>query len=124
MKKDKATINGLHGVEEAEMQGPFKILKKEVQVLERWHGYYVQDEKKIQLTFKEFTCHPEGGDITGLTTDGRIAEGRIQSNRMLAFTLKAANFDTLYFVGQVKKGNFKSITGTYGHEEGEIDDSF
>ena len=124
MKKDKATINGLHGVEEAEMQGPFKILKKEVQVLERWHGYYVQDEKKIQLTFKEFTCPPEGGDITGLTTDGRIAEGRIQGNRMLAFTLKAANVATLYFEGQVKKGNFKLITGNYGHEESQLEDSF
>jgi hypothetical protein len=30
MNKDKATINGLYGVEEGEMQGPFKILKKEV----------------------------------------------------------------------------------------------
>ena len=106
------------------MQGPFKIFKREVQVLERWHGYYVQDEKKIQLTFKEFTCPPEGGDITGLTTDGRIAEGRIQGNRMLAFTLKATNVDTLYFVGQVKKGNFKLITGNYGHDEGQLEDSF
>ncbi len=30
MNKDKATINGLYGVEEGEMQGPFKILQKEV----------------------------------------------------------------------------------------------
>ena len=30
MKKDKATINGHYGVEEGEMQDPFKILKKEV----------------------------------------------------------------------------------------------
>ncbi len=95
-----------------------------MQVLETWHGYYLKDEKKIHLTFKEFICPPEGGDITGLTTDGRIAEGKILSNRKLVFTLKAANVDTLFFEGQVKKGNLKLITGNYGHEEGEIEDSF
>jgi hypothetical protein len=30
MNNDTAIINGLYGVEEGEMQGPFKILKKEV----------------------------------------------------------------------------------------------
>ena len=124
MNKDKNSIIGQYGVEEGETEQPFKILKKEVQVLETWHGYYVKDDKKIQFIFKEFTCPPEGGDITGLTTDGRTAEGKIKSNRKLVFTLKAANFDTLYFVGQVKKGNFKLITGNYGHEESQLEDSF
>ena len=32
MNKDKGSINGLYGVEEGEMQGPFKILKKEVKL--------------------------------------------------------------------------------------------
>jgi hypothetical protein len=70
-----------------------------VQVLETWHGYYVEAEKRIQLTFKEFTCPPDSGDITGLTTDGRTVEGKIESNRKLFFTLKAANVGTLYFEG-------------------------
>ena len=51
----------------------------------------MKDEKKIELTFKEFTCPPEGGVITGHTHDGRIAEGKIESNRKLVFTLKAAD---------------------------------
>ena len=84
----------------------------------------MKDEKKIHFTFKEFICPPEGGDITGLTTDGRTAEGKIESNRKLVFTLKAANVATLYFEGQVKKGNFKLITGSYGHEADELEDSF
>ena len=124
MNKDKTFISGNYGVEEGEMQWSFKILKKEVKVLETWHGYYVKEEKKIHFTFKEFICPPEGGDITGLTTDGRTAEGKIESNRKLVFTLKAANVATLYFEGQVKKGNFKLITGNYGNEESELEDSF
>ena len=46
-----------------------------------WRGHYIQDEKKIELTFKDFKCPPEGGDITGYTTDSRIAKGKSQSNR-------------------------------------------
>ena len=66
---------------------------------EMWRGYYIQDEKKIELTFKDFTCPLEGGVITGLTTDGKKAKGKIESNRKVEFTLEAANGDTLYFVG-------------------------
>jgi hypothetical protein len=62
-----------------------------------WRGYYVKDEKKIELAFKEFRCPLEGGDITGQTTDGRTMLGKIESNRRLVFTLKGANFETLYF---------------------------
>ena len=64
-----------------------------------WRLYYIQDEEKIELTFKDFKCPPEGGDITGLTTDGRTAKGKIESNRKVEFTLEAANGDTLYFKG-------------------------
>ena len=47
---------------------------------EMWRGHYIQDEKKIELTFRDFTCPPEGGDIVGLTTDGKNAKGKSQSN--------------------------------------------
>ena len=59
----------------------------------------MKDEKKIELTFKDFTCPPEGGDIVGHTTDGRTAKGKIENNRRLVFTLVAANGKTLYFEG-------------------------
>ncbi len=62
-----------------------------------WQGFYIEDEKKIELKFKDFTCPIEGGVITGHTTDGRTAEGMIECNRKLVFTLKGANFETLYF---------------------------
>ena len=74
-------------------------------MLEIWRGYYIQDEKKIELTFKDFTCPLEGGVITGLTTDGKKVRGKIESNRRLAFTLEAANGDLLYFKGLVRKDN-------------------
>ncbi len=45
-----------------------------------WSGYLEKDEKRSELAFKDLTCPPEGGDITGLTTDGRTAEGKIESN--------------------------------------------
>ncbi len=79
------------------MELPYRIQKKEVQVFERWQGHYIEDEKKIELIFKDFSCPPEGGVITGHTTDGRTAEGKIKDNRKLVFTLKGANFETLYF---------------------------
>ena len=69
------------------MEWSYKIQKKEVQVFERWQGHYIEDEKKIELIFKDCTCPSEGGDITGHTTDGRIVEGKIESNRKLVFTL-------------------------------------
>jgi hypothetical protein len=58
-----------------------------------------KDEKRSELAFKDFICPPEGGDITGHTTDGRTAKGRIEGNRELTFTLKGVNCETLYFVG-------------------------
>ncbi len=64
-----------------------------------WKGYYMQNEKQIELAFKDFKCPPEGGVISGLTTDGRIAKGRIEGDRKFAFTLEAANSETLYFEG-------------------------
>jgi hypothetical protein len=64
-----------------------------------WHGYYVKDEKKIELAFKDFKFPIEGGEITGQTTDGRTAKGRIEGNRKLIFTLEGDNCDTLYFEG-------------------------
>ncbi len=99
MNKDKTYITGHYGVEEGEYEWSYKITKKEVTVLEMWRGYYVKDEKKIELAFKEFSFPPEGGDITGQTTDGRTVEGKIESNRRLVFSLKAANLGTLYFQG-------------------------
>ena len=66
-------------------------------MLEIWRGYYIQDEKKIELTFKDFTCPSEGGVITGHTTDGRAVNGKSQSNREVEFTLEAANGEKLYF---------------------------
>ena len=68
-----------------------------MQVTEIWQGYYTEEEKKIEFKFKDFSCPPEGGVITGHTHDGRIAEGKIESNRKLVFTLKAADGATLYF---------------------------
>ena len=59
----------------------------------------MKNEKKIELTFEDFTCPPEGGDIFGHTTDGRTAKGKIENNRRLVFTLVAANGNTLYFEG-------------------------
>ena len=59
----------------------------------------MKNEKKIEITFKDFTCPPEGGDIFGHTTDGRTAKGKIENNRRLVFTLVAANGNTLYFEG-------------------------
>ena len=59
-------------------------------VLDIWQGYFVKDEKKIKIKFKNFTCPPEGGVITGYTTDGKTAKGKIESNRRLVFTLEAA----------------------------------
>ncbi len=59
----------------------------------------MKDEKKIELTFKDFTCPPEGGDIFGHTTDGRTAKGKIGKNRRIVFLLEAANCDKLYFEG-------------------------
>ena len=87
-------------------------------------GYLQKDGKKIPLAFKDFTCPPEGGDITGHTTDGRTAKGKIQSNRRLAFTLEGANCDKLYFEGQIKKGESKCISGNYGFAEGDMVDHF
>ncbi len=46
-------------------------MKREAQVLEAWQGYYVKDENNIELAFKDFTCPPEGGIITGHTGDGK-----------------------------------------------------
>ena len=64
-----------------------------------WSGYLEKNEKRSDIEFKDFTCHPEGGDITGLTTDGRTAKGLIQTSRKLVFTLEGANRDKLYFEG-------------------------
>ena len=92
-------------------------------MLEIWRGYYIQDEKKIELTFKDFTCPSEGGVITGLTNDGKKVKGKIESNRRLAFTLEAANGDLLYFEGYLTK-NSKLISGNYGFMEDEFENSF
>jgi hypothetical protein len=62
-----------------------------------WQGYYIEEEKKIEFKFKDFSCPIEGGVITGHTHDGRIVEGKIESNRKLVFTLKAADGEILYF---------------------------
>ena len=71
MAKDKTKIVGLYGVEEGEVEQHFQILKKEeVQVPEVWHGYFMRNEKKIKLSFENFTCPPEGGEITGYTIEG------------------------------------------------------
>ena len=81
------------------MEWSYKIQKKEVQVFERWQGHYIEDEKKIELIFKDFTCPVEGGEIIGHTTDGRTAKGRIEGKRKVVFMLEGANFETLYFEG-------------------------
>ena len=41
-----------------------------MQVTEIWQGYYIEEEKKIEFKFKDFSCPPEGGDITGHTIEG------------------------------------------------------
>jgi hypothetical protein len=64
-----------------------------------WSGYLEKDEKRSDIEFIDFTSPPEGGDITGHTTDGRTAKGKIQIKRKLVFTLEGANVDTLYFKG-------------------------
>ena len=81
------------------MEWSYKIQKKEVKVFERWQGHYIEDEKKIELIFKDFTCPVEGGEIIGHTTDGRTAKGRIEGKRKVVFMLEGANFETLYFEG-------------------------
>ena len=81
------------------MELPYRIQKKEVQVFERWQGHYIEDEKKIELIFKDFSCPVEGGEIIGHTTDGRTAKGRIEGKRKVVFMLEGANFETLYFEG-------------------------
>ncbi len=47
MAKDKNSITGTYGVEENEMEWSYKMLKKEVQVIEMWQGFYIEDEKEI-----------------------------------------------------------------------------
>jgi hypothetical protein len=64
-----------------------------------WSGYIQKDEIKIEFGFKDFECPPEGGDITGHTTDGSTVNGKIESNRKLVFTLEGANTQKLYFEG-------------------------
>jgi hypothetical protein len=88
-----------------------------------WSGILLNDEKRSELPFKDFTCPPEGGEITGHTTDGRTVKGKIQSNREVKFTLEAANGDKLYFEGDMKK-DLTAIIGHYSVEEGEFDDEF
>ncbi len=72
-----------------------------------WRGHYMKGVQKIELTFKDFTCPIEGGVITGHTTDGKKAKGKIESSRKLVFALEAANGVTLYFEGKVNKTNEK-----------------
>ena len=46
---------------------------------------------KYVLKFKNFSCPPEGGVITGKTVDDRIANGTVISNQKFNFTLKNVN---------------------------------
>ncbi len=59
----------------------------------------MKDDEEIELAFQDFTCPPDSGLITGHTTDGKTAKGKIESDRRLTFTLEAANCETLYFEG-------------------------
>ena len=79
---------------------PFKIsIKEKMQEIEIWHGYLDKDGKQIKLAFKDFTCPPEGGVITGHTTDGKTVKGKIEKNRRLVFTLEGADGEKHHFEG-------------------------
>ena len=74
----------------------------------------MKDGKKIELVFKSFSCPTEGGIITGLTNDGRKANGR--NDQKLAFSLEAANRERkLYFWGSFTKDK-STIVGDWGVE--------
>ncbi len=75
MTKDKTSITGHYGFEKGEIEWSFKIFKNDA--IEIWHGYYLKDEKKMDIVFNYFTCPLEGGIITGNTTDGKKAKGYI-----------------------------------------------
>lgn len=101
------------------------LFKKEVEILEKWQGHYTKDNVEIELTFEDFTFNLEGGLITGHTTDGKTASGKVNDNHELIFKLEADNCITLYFEGRIPKTNPKKIFGNYGFEEGEFtQDSF
>ena len=54
---------------------------------------------KYVLKFKNFSCPPEGGIITGKTVDDHIACGTVKSNQKFDFTLKNRNgYVDFYFV--------------------------
>ena len=57
---------------------------------------------KYVLKFKNFSCPPEGGVITGKTVDDHIANGTVISNQKFNFTLKNVNdyVDFYFFVAQ------------------------
>ena len=43
-------------------------------MLTKCTGYFKKDGKKIDLNFQDFSCPPAGGDITGLTIEGKTAK--------------------------------------------------
>ncbi len=90
---------GLYGIQEDDPVWSFKLLRKESRVLAVWRGYYMKDEKMIELKFKEFRFPEKGGNITGLTTKHQTVEGKINENRRLVFTLEDSKGDKLYFEG-------------------------
>ena len=123
MTKNKDSIIAYYGVEEDDPKWAFSLFRKEVQVLMKWSGHYNNDEQKIVLDFKDFTCPAEGGVITGHTTDGKTANGSIDGYRKLFFNLVDINGIKLYFKGEMNKQKNK-ILGSYGPEEGDLDGNF
>ena len=101
MSRDITNITGCYGVEEGgDYIWPFKIsIKEKMQEIEIWHGYLDKDGKQIKLAFKDFTCPPEGGVITGHTTEGKTVKGKIEKNRRLVFTLESADGEKHHFEG-------------------------
>ncbi len=89
-----------------------------------WSGYLEKDGNRSELAFKDFACPPEGGEITGHTTDGRTAKGSWkESNGMVGFTLEGANCDRLFFEGEMRFDK-ASIYGQYGVNQRNLQDAF
>lgn len=80
---------------------------------------------KFGLKFKDFSCPPEGGVITGHTDDGKTVKGTIRSDRSLDFTLKSVNGRVAFyfFEASISKDK-KSITGLYGFSLNEPEGQF
>ena len=84
----------------------------------------MKGQVKIALTFKDFSCPPGGGTITGQTIDGKTVKGTIQTNRELKFTFETFNGQPiLYFRGTLNK-NKNTINGISGVIEDEAEANF